>query len=202
MDIQDKTKEELIKELQELRHANNSLKASYKKDIVEHKQAVEALSLFRELIDKSNDTFEVIDSETGEFLDVNARGCIDLGYSREELLSMRIFDIDPTLNLTLFQKAVEELHKSGALTWEGSHRRKDGSMFPVEVNIKSVQLDRDYIVTVVRDITTRKQAEAELLESQEKYSDLYETAPVGIYRTKIDGSKILEINNTLSLLSR
>jgi PAS domain S-box-containing protein len=192
-----KTKEELIKEFQELQHAHNSLKASYKKDIAEHKQAVEALSLFRELIDKSNDTFEVIDSETGEFLDVNARGCIDLGYSREELLSMNIFDIDPTLNLTLFQKAVEELHKSGALTWEGFHRRKDGSMFPVEVNIKSVQLDRDYIVTVVRDITTRKQAEAELLESQEKYSDLYETAPVGIYRTKIDGSKILEINNTL-----
>jgi len=46
-----------------------------------------------------------------------------------------------------------------------------------------------------QDITDRKRVEEELRESQEKYSSLYETSPVGIYRTRIDGSKILEINN-------
>jgi len=48
-----------------------------------------------------------------------------------------------------------------------------------------------------KDIAERNEIEDALRESQEKYSYLYETAPVGIYRTKIDGSKILEINNTI-----
>ena len=54
---------------------------------------------------------------------------------------------------------MDGLRKSGVLLWEGSHRRKNGSAFPVEVNIRYVRRDRDYIIAVVRDITQRKQAE-------------------------------------------
>jgi PAS domain S-box-containing protein len=132
------------------------------RDITERKKSEKALKLFRTLIDRSNDAIEVIDPETGQFLDINEKGCLDLGYSREEILALNLFDIDPMVNHTSFTKAKEELRKSGELIWEGVHRRKDDSTFPVEVNIKYVRLDRDYLVTVVRDITERKQAEEKI----------------------------------------
>ena len=132
-----------------------------KQDITERKRAEEALKLFRALVDRAGDAIEVLDPETGRFLDVNARGCLDLGYCREEFLSLSVFDIDPMVNQSVFTKFVEKLRKSGALKWEGSHRRKDGSTFPVEVNLEHVRFDRDYLLAVVRDITERKGAEQE-----------------------------------------
>ncbi|MBI3721650.1 MAG: response regulator, partial [Fimbriimonas ginsengisoli] len=101
----------------------------------------------------------VLDPETGRFLDVNEKGCSDLGYSRDEFLVLTVCDVDPTVDQSQFTRSVEELRKSGSLMWDGIHRRKDGSTFQVEVNLKYVQLDRDYIVSVARDITERKAAE-------------------------------------------
>ncbi|HEY5595462.1 MAG TPA: EAL domain-containing protein, partial [Nitrospiria bacterium] len=137
----------------------------------ERKRGEEALKLFRVLIDRSNDAIEVVDPETGRFLDINEKAWRDLGYSREELLSLSVPDIDPTVAPSSFPMIMEKLRKSGFIIWEGYHRRKDGSTFPVEVNIKYVQLDRDYVVTVVRDITERKQAE-EVVQHMASYDTL------------------------------
>lgn len=145
-------------------------------DITERKKAEESLNLFQALVNQSNDAIEVLDPETGRFLDVNEKGCMDLGYSREEFLSLRVFDIDPTVDQSIFKRAGEDLQKSGAMIWEGLHRRKDGSTFPVEVNIKYVQLDRKYMVTVVRNITDRKNAEESLVKSEAKYRELFESS--------------------------
>jgi PAS domain S-box-containing protein len=143
-----------------LETANQGLRS----EISERKRAEEALKLFRTLVDRSSDAIEVCDPETGRFLDVNERGCLDLGYSREEFLALRVFDIDPLVNPSAFTKIVEDLRKSGGLTWDGINRRKDGSTFPVEVNLKYVRFDHDYIVAVVRDITERKRTEAKMAE--------------------------------------
>ncbi len=131
-------------------------------DTTARRHAETTLRLFRTLVDRSNDAIEVVDPGTGRFLDVNEKGCLDLGYTREEFLALSVADIDPTVDETSFTRIAAELRVSGALMWEGIHRRKNGSTFPVEVNIRYVQLDRDYLVTVVRDITDRRRAEAEL----------------------------------------
>ncbi|MBI5687842.1 MAG: PAS domain S-box protein [Verrucomicrobia bacterium] len=136
-------------------------------EIAERKQVEESLKLFRTLVDRSNDAIEVLDPETGRFLDVNETGCRDLGYSREEFLALSVFDIDLLVNPSTFQSNMEVAGKSGGMTWVGVHRRKDGSTFPVEVHIKRVQLDRDYLVASVRDTTERKEAEEKLRSSQE-----------------------------------
>ena len=150
-------------------------------NITERKQAEEALKLFRMLIDRSNDAIEIMDMETGRFLDVNEKGCLDLGYSREEFLALSVFDIDPIVDQSKFRGIGEELRKSGSLLWEGYHRRKNGSTFPVEVNIKYVQLDRDYMITVVRDITERKQAEEKLKESERFLNESQAVSKIGSY---------------------
>ncbi len=122
----------------------------------EQEAALRELRLFRSLLDQSNDAIEVVDPETLRFLDVNETECAQLGYSRKELLSMTIFDVNPNITRDSVARVREQLLKNGFVILEGVHRRKDGTLFPVEVNLKRAQLHRNYIVAVARDITKRK----------------------------------------------
>jgi PAS domain S-box-containing protein len=118
------------------------------------------------LIDQSTDGFEIIDPKTGRFLDVNKTTCQRLGYKREELLSMSVPDIEAVaVNFSIWAKSVEEIRRAGFKMIEGRHKRKDGSTFPVEVFVRYVNLDHDYLIAAVRDITERKEAGAALKSS-------------------------------------
>jgi PAS domain S-box-containing protein len=137
-----------------------------------HKANVE-LSLFRTLMDNSTDGIEVLDPETLHFLDVSEKECNDLGYSREELLSMTVFDIDPAVDESSAKRVMEQIRESGFARFESVHRRKDGSVFPVEISVRVVELDRPYMLGMVRDITERRQAEEALRASQLRYGELF-----------------------------
>jgi len=133
-------------------------------DITQRKDAEESLRLFQTLANQSGDTFEVIDPKTGRILDVNDHGPAELGYTRAEYLAMRVSDIDPTVTRAGWPQLAKKVQAAGSLKGEGLHRRKDGTVFPIEFNAKWVQLDREYIVTAVRDITERKQTEERLAQ--------------------------------------
>jgi len=143
-----------------------------KQDITGRKKDEEALRLFRALIDQSNDAIEIIDPETGRYLDVNDKGCSELGYDRQEILNLAVFDIDPMVDEPVFRDKVEALKKTKALTWESFHKRKNGTAFPVEVNIKYVSLDRDYIVAVSRDISERRIKDEKIMRLNRVYKVL------------------------------
>ena len=133
------------------------------RDVTERKERERKLLLFRNLLDNSNDAIEVTDPETLRFLDVNDRECRDLGYSREELLSMSILDIDPTFGPDCMAMIDKQVEKSGAALFERIHRRKDRSTFPVEVGLKFVEVGKKtYVLSIARDITSRKRAEESL----------------------------------------
>jgi formate hydrogenlyase transcriptional activator len=137
------------------------------RDITERRHAENSLGLLRLLIDHSNDAIEVVDPQTLRFLDVNRKACLDLGYSREELLSLSVPDVDCTVDKAVETRSREALNQAGAVIREGTYRRKDGTTFPVEVNIKHVQhAGRAYAITVVRDITERKRVQDALLQSE------------------------------------
>jgi PAS domain S-box-containing protein len=140
----------------------------------EQEMTLQGLTLFRTLLDQSNDGIEVTDPETLRFLDVNERACAELGYSREELLAMTVFDIDPNIDESVRARVGQQLGESGFATIEGVHRRKDGTTFPVEVNLRKVRLDREYVVAVSRDITERKRAEERLREFERVVENLKE----------------------------
>ncbi|MGD0793150.1 MAG: PAS domain S-box protein [Terriglobales bacterium] len=132
----------------------------------ERERVLRELTLFRTLVDQSNDAIEVIDPETLRFLDVNERACVELGYSRAELLSMAVYDVESGLDESSRAGVRQQLREPGFAIMESVHRRKDGTTFPVEVNLRRVRLDREYDVAVSRNITARKQTEEALRESE------------------------------------
>ncbi|HVJ20534.1 MAG TPA: PAS domain S-box protein [Polyangiaceae bacterium] len=136
------------------------------RDMSERFRAQHALNLFRSLIDHMTDTVEVIDPETGRFLDVNEHAFRLHGYSREEYLSLAVSDIDPIIGQQPWAERIRDLEQAGSIVFESEHRRKDGSTFPVEVNANYIRLDREYLIAVVRDITARKRLEDQLSQAQ------------------------------------
>ena len=156
-------------------------------DITERKRAEESLRLFRTLLDKSNDAIEVIDMETGQFIDVNERACTDLGYSRSELLNMKVFDIDPNQSPESFYSSIRNL-QSDSLIVETLHKSKDGRTFPVEVNLAVVKLEKIYTIAIVRDITERKRITDALEMAKEYAENLIETANAIVIGLDVDGN--------------
>jgi PAS domain S-box-containing protein len=149
-------------------------------DVTERKHAEQSLQLFRTLIDQSNDAIEVVDPDTLRYIDINERACIDLGYTREELLSMSVYAIDPNVDQSMFARVHQEIRQTGSTIFESIHRRKDGSTFPVEVSVKDAHFDRIYLVSVARDITERKRVEDELRKQKEVFQKIFENIPVMI----------------------
>jgi PAS domain S-box-containing protein len=160
----------------------------------ETERIIAELKLFRSLVDQTSDAIEVVDPHTFRFLDVNQTACSDLGYSREELLSMKFFDIDPAIEPPYGRELLKALRESGSLVIESLHRRKDGIIYPVEVSMRLVQLEREYIVAMVHDLTERKLAESRLQASQERYRAVHECAPVGICWADSRTGRFLGVN--------
>jgi PAS domain S-box-containing protein len=168
--------------------------ASVLQDVTDEREVERSLRLFRGLIDESNDAVEVVDPETLRFLDVNETGCRQLGYTREELLSMRVLDVvGPEVDEAQIGKTLERLRQSGFVVREATHRRKDGSTFPVEISLRMVELDRRYVVSFSRDISERKQSERALRESEDRYRDLVEHTEDLVCTHTLDG-RLLSVN--------
>jgi diguanylate cyclase (GGDEF)-like protein/PAS domain S-box-containing protein len=154
-------------------------------DITERKRTERSLEesehRFRQLFEQSVDALFVHD-EQGRFVDCNSQATLLLGYAREELLSMTVWDVSEDMLTpeekarkareggTLWQRALSGAPGTFALSHEEMNRRKDGTTFPVEVRVGSVDYGgRRMLLTSVRDITERKRAEEDLRKSEGRH---------------------------------
>jgi PAS domain S-box-containing protein len=136
------------------------------RDITERKQAEEALKLTQFSVDRAADAIFWMASD-GRILHMNEATCRYLGYTRDELLSMRISDINPAFPVEKWPAQWEKLKRAGSLTFESSHRRKDGREIPVEISSNYLQFGgTEYNISYIREITERKQAEEALKITQ------------------------------------
>ncbi len=103
-------------------------------------------------------------SPAGQILHVNNMACLSLGYSREELISMSIPDIDVNHSKDIWPERWKEIKKRGSFVLESRHRRKDGTEFPVEITVNYLEFQgNEYNFASVRDITERKAQEEGLV---------------------------------------
>jgi PAS domain S-box-containing protein len=122
---------------------------------------------FRRLFEHGNDSIFLVDPQTRRFVEVNVNAAWRLGYSREELLRLTLDDIDAESSPG-GGDAFERLVAEAPMSFERVHRRKDGTLMPVEISGQPVvdSGGREVYQCVVRDISERKHLEAELRQAQ------------------------------------
>ena len=159
-------------------------------DITELKQAEQALmereEKFREIFNKANDAIHLHevgeDGSPGKFIDVNEVACQMLQYSKDEMLQHSPLDFATEYHSRPLDSIMEELRTVGHATFETGHRRKDGTIVPVEINAHKIILQgRTVVLSVVRDITNRKQWEATLRTNEERLNLAIESAYFGVW---------------------
>jgi PAS domain S-box-containing protein len=135
--------------------------------------AEEALKMTRISVEVASDAVFWIKPDAS-IIDANAAACRSLGYTREEMLRLRVPDVDVHYNADIWPQHFAEL-RQGSIKLESEQRRKDGSVFPVEVVANYVQLgDEQLNCAFVRDITERKQNESELEQHRHHLEKLVE----------------------------
>jgi PAS domain S-box-containing protein len=149
-------------------------------DITERMQAEAALreheQQLRSYIEGAGDALYVIELETGRIRDCNERACLGLGYSKKELLALSTKAIEAQLKSEEVSAIHYELRPGEVKTIRGMHRRKDGSVFPVEIRLNTLApAQPELMLAIARDITERKQAEAVLRENEQRLTTIYDS---------------------------
>jgi len=142
-------------------------------DIEYRKKMEKSADLFRSMINASRDAMFIVDPVTAKILDVNIQGCDSLGYSYEEMLNLRMTDIENLLqDDNDWNTRVQEMREKKHMLIIGEHQHKEGHTFPVEKSASHlVQGEFEYFLVIVRDITERKKSE-ELIWKQANYDTL------------------------------
>ncbi len=135
----------------------------------ELQQRLADLERFRALLDQSNDAIFLLEVPSGRFIDVNDFTARHLHYSPEEISRMSIFDlVEPAAAARL--KTIFSAGQTGVRDQETittSLRSLEGDEIPVEMTVRPVLFaDTLYAVAVAREITERKQLEAQLMQAQ------------------------------------
>ncbi|TXT25028.1 MAG: hypothetical protein FD134_1272 [Gallionellaceae bacterium] len=141
-------------------------------------QAAKEREKFHMLFDAISDAVAIHNME-GRFLQANRSACEHFGYSQEELLQKNVADIDTPEFAAKVAERIKVLYEQGHLVAETAHLRKDGSVIPVELNARVITYDgQPAVLSVARDITERKRAEQELVESRQRAQHYLDIADV------------------------
>ncbi|MDH4285029.1 MAG: PAS domain S-box protein, partial [Gallionellaceae bacterium] len=134
-------------------------------DITDRKRAE---AEYKSILETSQDGFWMVSAQDGQLLDVNPAATRMLGYTRDEMLRMKIPDIEAAMHPEEIAQAVQQIvagpiHET---RFETRHRCSDGHIIDVEVSSQYLEARGGIFVAFIRDITDRKQAEANLIEAK------------------------------------
>ncbi len=148
-------------------------------EIVERKRTEKELRQMQFAVEHASDAVYWLGPE-GHIIYVNHAACRSIGCSREELLSLSVWQIDPLFPKERWGPVWAELKSRGSMTLETCHKTKEGRAFPVEVNANYMEFGgKESSVCFVRDVTERKRGEKALQESEQRYRLLFNEMLVG-----------------------
>ena len=171
-------------------------------DITEQARMEEALQererFLTSILDTTQDGFWVIDAG-GRLTDVNDAYCRMTGYAKEELEGgLRIGDLDALEDRVTTEARLSRIIENGSELFETKHRRKDGSIFDVEVSASYLDLYGGMFICFCRDISNRKSAELTCRENEMRYRLLSDVTMEGIVIHK--KGIIVDLNAALARL--
>ncbi|MHB8829046.1 MAG: response regulator [Syntrophales bacterium] len=163
--------------------------------IKSERAAIASERLFRELFENISDPIYIANMN-GRIIAANNQAGRELGYAHAELLQMDIQDIDPRVSPeNAVASFADASSPSGSFTFETIHRRKDGSTFPVELNLRSIDFDgRKALIGVARNITERKRSEEERLKIEQQLFSVQKLESLGV----LAGGIAHDFNNILT----
>jgi PAS domain S-box-containing protein len=171
----------------ELSQAREELENRVEQRTGELTQVNEQLRFTQFSMDYAPEAILWMDGEA-QFFYVNEAACQMLGYSREELLSLSVYDIDPNLPAQSWPEYGKKIKSLGFVTLESTNRAQDGRIFPVEISINHLEFKgQEYNCVFVRDISERYKAKEALQESEQKFRSIVENANDIIYQLTPDG---------------
>ncbi|MBN2663591.1 MAG: PAS domain S-box protein [Bacteroidales bacterium] len=152
-------------------------------DITEKKKSIEESEMLAFALNNTSESVFIYKKDTNKFSYVNDQACRSLEYSREELLQLSTFDIDPDITNDLINKIKNTVYSGQSYIIETRHKTKTGRIFPVEVVATPYVFNNQiYTFSLVRDISKRNETEKVIRESEEKYRTLAENLPDNIIR--------------------
>lgn len=163
-------------------------------DDTKRKKAEEALreseTRYRSLFEQSRDAV-LIETTDGKILDANPRACKMTGYSKEELLKKSVDDlVTEHVKKTLLPQEAEAITRGDSFSAISEGIKKDGTVFPVEVNLNPITIGgQKRVLTVLGDLTEKMRVEEALKISAERYRGIFEnmTSGVAVYQMVEDG---------------
>lgn len=162
-------------------------------DITEHKQTQETLLWTQFAMARARENILWVDHE-GQIIYANESSCASLGYTQEELLSLKVFEIDPDFPVENWEQHKQQMREKGSLSFESCHRAKDGRIFPVEVTTNYFEVNGQFCACAFdHDISERKRVEAALRENEKRFRLLVQNSN--------DIIMILDHNGTPSYVS-
>lgn len=154
-------------------------------DVTEYSQTADRLNTsetrYRAMVDHASDGL-VLHDENGVIIDVNTRVCSQLGYTRDEMIGQTPLLYNPEMTVEQLADVSHRLHDVEFMTFEATHAGKDGHCFPVEVRLRSfLENGQRRAVSLVLDISQRRQAEAARLASEQRLRLLLHSANLVVW---------------------
>lgn len=134
----------------------------------------------------ANDIILLINSDL-KIVEANDMALTTYGYSRSEFIGISLEEIRAPETVALISEQIKMVRENESATFETIHKRRDGSIFPVEISSRIVMIEGlDYYQTIGRNITERKNTEETLRESEERFRKIFEESPLCIAMTDKD----------------
>jgi PAS domain S-box-containing protein len=168
-------------------HQNFNERSELHIQSVEREKALKAsFEWHKSILDQAMNGFWLLD-KNGNFLEVNMTYCQMSGYSADEIMKMKISDLEYLKSDAEVLSHIQKIIERGEDRFETQHCHKDGSIFDVEVTIQFRETLGGRFVVFLQDITERKYATAALLDSENKFRALYNSTSDALMLLDVDG---------------
>lgn len=193
---EDKTKDELLKELQELRQEYETLQLKYKQEIDNNSKEISSLieseKKYRSIFQNLQIGLIRTQIDSGNVIDANDTVAQFFGYpDRESFLRNSVNTLNVYADISARERIIKLLQSEGEFkNQELQIIEKDGTYSWIQISGK-LDKENGIIDTQTEDITQRKLAEIALKESEERFRSIFENTAIGLYRTTLDGRIIM-----------